>query len=312
MNIKRILIICLCIGLIACQEDDQQFGEIVAPSNLTIDTEIVGADADNPFGDGSGEVIFTADADNAISYEFKYSGNEQNAPSGRASYIFSNQDVNTYTVTAVAYGKGGVSTSETVDVEVLVTYDPPVELKTKLYNFDPENPDAVTSRTWRIKAEAPNHFGLGPVDGEIPTEWYGAGINEKAGVGMYDDRYIFDSEGNFTFITNANNDEGDTDPSGTVFGRAGLIDELGASGGEANGADIENLPFEDFQVTYSLIELSGKETISISGIGFIGYYTGGNHNYEIFDRSVPNELLLRTTDGNNEFDWWFILQAVDE
>lgn len=302
---------CLCIGFVACQEDDQQFGEVVAPTNLTIEAEIVGADADNPNGDGSGEVIFTADADNAISYEFKYNSDERNAPSGEESFLFSTQGTNTYTVTAVAYGTGGVSTSETIEVEVLVLYEPPVELKEKLYNFDPANPDAVTSRTWRIKAEAPGHFGLGPVGGDIPAEWFAVSSNEKAGVGMYDDRYIFDSENNFTFITNANNDDDGTDPSGTVFGRDGLIDQLGGSGGEVNGADVENFPFEDFQVTYSLIEPGGAETISLTGIGFIGYYTGGNHNYEIFDRSVPNELLLRTTDGNNEFDWWFILQAVN-
>lgn len=305
-NLKFIPIALLGLLItMSCQEDDQQFGELVAPANLTIEAEIVGADADNPNGDGSGEVIFTAKADNAISYAFNYNSNTENAPSGTTSIIFATQGLNTYTVTAVAYGKGAVSTSETIEVDVLALYEPPVELKSKLYDFDPDNPEAYSSKTWRVKAEAPNHFGLGPVGGSIPTEWYGAGVNEKDGVGMYDDRYIFDSDGIFKFITNVNTD----DATGTVFGRAGLIDDLNSSGGEANGDDIENLPYEDFEVSYSLIEPAGTETISLSGIGFIGYYTGGNHNYQIFDRSVPNELILKTTDGNGQFDWWFILTS---
>ena len=35
-----------------------------------------------------------------------------------------------------------------------------------------------------------------------------------------------------------------------------------------------------------------------------------NHKYEIFSRSA-NEMLIRTTDGNTEFDWWFILVPVE-
>jgi hypothetical protein len=124
---------------------------------------------------------------------------------------------------------------------------------------------------------------------------------------MYDDRYIFNSNGTFEFITNINSG----DSTGTVFGRAGQIDQLGGSGGTVNGADVENLPYEDFQVAYSLIAPGGTETISFSGNGFIGYFTGGTQNYEIFDRSVPGELILKTTDGNNEFDWWFILTSEE-
>ena len=40
----------------------------------------------------------------------------------------------------------------------------------------------------------------------------------------------------------------------------------------------------------------------------MGYYIGGNHTYIIEDRG-PNEMVLRSTDGNGEFDWGFILIA---
>lgn len=301
MKFRTYLMAFLCIGLFACQEDDQQFGELLAPSNLNINVDIAGADADNPNGDGSGVVEISATADNAISYAFIYSGNKRNAPSGETSFIFSNLGVNTYTVTAVAYGTGGISSSETIEFDVLATYEPPAELLEKLIGDG--------NKQWRIKFEDPGHFGLGPVDGNIPTEWYGAGVNEKSGVGMYDDRYIFGADGTFTFITNIENGD---DPSGTVFGRVNLIDQLGGTAsGTANGADIENYPYEDFQESWQLIAPGGTETISLSGVGFIGYYTGGSHNYRIFDRSVPNELTLSTTDGNGEFEWWFIITSEE-
>lgn len=301
MKLRTYLMAFLCIGLFACQEDDQQFGELLAPSNLNINVDIAGADADNPNGDGSGVVEISATADNAISYAFIYSGNKRNAPSGETSFIFSNLGVNTYTVTAVAYGTGGISSSETIEFDVLATYEPPAELLEKLIGDG--------NKQWRIKFEDPGHFGLGPVDGNIPTEWYGAGVNEKSGVGMYDDRYIFGADGTFTFITNIENGD---DPSGTVFGRVNLIDQLGGTAsGTANGADIENYPYEDFQESWQLIAPGGTETISLSGVGFIGYYTGGSHNYRIFDRSVPNELTLSTTDGNGEFEWWFIITSEE-
>jgi hypothetical protein len=301
-----ILSLLVLLVIVSCQDDDQQFGEINAPSNIDITAEIIGADSENPNGDGSGEVIFTAKADNAISYGFVYQSNKKNAPSGSASFIFSTLGVNSYTISVIAYGKGGVSSSETFDVEVLATYEPPVELKAKLYDFDPNNPDAATSKTWRIKSSVPGHFGLGPVGGNIPVEFFGVAPEEKVGVGMYDDRYIFDSDGTFKLITNVNND----DTSGTVFGRGAYVDQLGSSGGTPNGDDIENLPLEDFQTTWQLINPGGAETISLSGLGFIGYYTG-THNYQIFDRSEPNEMTLKITDGNSEFDWWFIITSEE-
>src|SRR5690606_35000259 len=44
---------------------------------------------------------------------------------------------------------------------------------------------------------------------------------------------------------------------------------------------------------------------------FMGYYIGGNHQYRIFDRSVANEMILTSTDGNGEFNWWFIITSEE-
>jgi hypothetical protein len=127
-------------------------------------------------------------------------------------------------------------------------------------------------------------------------EWYAAGANEKANTGMYDDRYVFSADGTFQHLTN-----------GTIIGRDPLIDELGTTGGTQDGADILNRPLDDYSGLWTLSAPGGNETISLSGTGFIGYYIGGNHQYGIANRAVPNEMVIYSVDGNGEFRWWFTI-----
>lgn len=302
-NLKHtVLLLCAMFTIISCQDEDISFGDITAPSNIQIDVEIIGVDANNPNGDGSGIVNFVATADNAISYQFVYNNAVSSAPSGLKSYSFSTLGLNTYTVSVIAFGTGGASTTKTIEVEVLSLYEPPAELITLL--------TGNSSRTFRIKNEVASHFGLGAIDGGL-NGYYPAPPNAKEGVGMYDDRYTFNIDGTFTHNVDGTNDDPVNDPTGTVFGREGLIDELNGSGtGTANGADIENYPYQDYSEQWTLTGPGGTETINLTGIGFIGYYIGGDHTYEIEMRSA-NEMVLRSTDGNGEFDWGFILIAVD-
>lgn len=286
----------------SCVDDDFEIGEIKAPSNLNVATEVVGVTEEMPYGDGSGEVIFEASAEGAMTYKFIFEdGSSVTTPSGVYTHQFSNTGTNINPVTVIAYGPGGTATSVLTEVEVLVTYEPPADLLEKL-----------VGKEWRIKASAPGHFGLGPVGGLIPAEWYGAGPNEKAGTGMYDDRYIFEEDGTFIHIVDATNDDPTLDPTGTIVGRVGLIDELNAPGGTVEGADVLNVPFEDYTAEWFISAPGGVETINITGLGFIGYYIGGDHRYQIFDRSGTNDIVLRSTDGNGEFDWWFILTSASE
>ena len=298
INYIKTVLFAVVFTFLGCQEDEYSFGDIVTPSNIQITAEIVGADAANPYGDGSGVVNFAATADNSVSYKYVFNGEETVSLSGNNSINFSSLGVNTYTVTVVASGTAGVSSSKSIEVEVLSTYAPPVDLIAKLYGYDPADPTAVTSRTWKVHSTKDKHFGLGPVGGQVLTEWYGAGPDEKAGTGMYDDRFTFSSDGTFTHVTN-----------GTVFGRDPyIVNDLGPNAsGNVNGADIENYAFDDYAASWTLTAPGGIETISLSGTAFLGYYTGGNHQYQIFDRETPNEMILKTTDANAEFDWWFII-----
>lgn len=132
-NIKYIItFLSLALIFSACEETDYEFGDIIAPSNVQVTAQIVGQDADNPFGDGSGDVNYMVTANNAITYTFVKEGSASTAPNGAKSYSFVSTDgpvgtfsVSKQTVTAVALGTAGASSSVSIEVEVLAPNVPP-------------------------------------------------------------------------------------------------------------------------------------------------------------------------------------------
>ena len=153
---------------------------------------------------------------------------------------------------------------------------------------------------WRIKKAAGGHLGVGPADQYSPI-WWSAAANDKAGKGVYDDRITFRKDGTYSYETNK-----------TGFGKKGAMDAdipavkaLGNAG--SSGGDYENIPLDSFTGTWQLTAPKGKETLSMSGIGYLGMYVGGNHRYYIYKRS-ENEMSVRTigSDGNA---WYMILIA---
>ena len=288
-NLKYLSFLTIFLLFSACEEDNYEFGPITSPTNLQVNVEIVGSSSENPNGDGTGVVYFTASAENAISYEFIIDGESVAVTtSGILEHTFYTVGVNSYEVIVIASGTAGNSTSTALSVEVLATYEPPADLVEVL--------TGGSSKTWRVKSDVQNHFGLGPPGGLIPCEWYGAGPEEKTGVGTYDDRWIINSDGTINHVTN-----------GTIFGRTAQVHaDLGNNGtGSTDGADILNYEYADYTESWVITD-PGQISINLSGNMFFTYYTGGDHVYEIWDYN-DNELYLKTLDGAAEFTWWFIL-----
>ncbi len=97
-------------------------GGDITPSNLTINTEIVGVTASNPNGDGSGVVNFTVAAVNATSYKILIGTNTINSTTGLFSYTFTDMGTNTYTIYVSAYnGSKFISASKVLTVYVIPT-----------------------------------------------------------------------------------------------------------------------------------------------------------------------------------------------
>jgi len=292
-NFRYILtFLSLALVFSACEEETYEFGDIIAPSNLQITAQIIGQDADNPFGDGSGTVNFTATASDVITYKFVQNGSESMAPAGTKTYNFGVTGTHTYAVTVLAIGTGGVSSSATIEVEVLALYAAPADLLTML--------TSDSSRTWRLKAEGAGHFGVGPADSLDPI-WWAAAPYDKDGYGAYDDTFTFNSDGTFTHTTND-----------TAYGQAGsMTADLGGDFGlTANGnGEFENYPLANYSEGWALSAPGGQETLTFSNIGYHGFYVGGDHSYAIISRT-ENEMRLRTI-GADGLGWFAILIAVE-
>jgi len=287
----KLAFVLIAFSFIGCEKEEYKLGTINAPSGVSITAEIVGADADNPNGNGTGVVHFNAVGSDVITWKFVHNGVERMVPSGKATYAFSTIGLHTYTVSAVAIGAGGSTSDVATNVEVLATYEPPADLIAKL-----------TEGTWRVPIPDGGHMGVGPTDGTTGV-WWTAGPGDKSTTGMKDDTYTFNADGTFTFNVGADFE---------IFGKGYALEtDFGGLRDQSpdGNNDVENFPVTQEDVdnlsgTWYITAPGGKETINLSGLGFIGFYHQA-HAYEILDRSVGNEMKLKSIYAyeNNAWFW---------
>jgi len=289
MNIKKYIIVFLCLGLIACQDDDQQFGELVAPSNLTVEAQVIGANEESPDGDGSGEVNFKVSADNAITYRFLFGDNtDEMVPSGEILKTYNS--TGTFTVTIVAFGKAGISSSVSTEVEVRSDFEDP---ETELLLTGGEG----SSKTWFVARGESGHLGVGPVESSTP-DFFAATPNLLADC-FYDDQITIGlQDGDITF---------NHDNAGVTFFNAEFV---GVGGGGGN--EDQCLPFDtsgDKFITLSAAnsivsqELSVGTVINITDGGFMSYYINTS-SYEVLE-ITEDFLSVRALSGSaNPLAWY--------
>ena len=313
------------------EEDQYSFGEIIAPSNIQISANIIGKDSDNPNGDGSGEVEFTVIADNAITYKFVNNGAESLKPDGKIKYTFTSLGVNSYTITAIAVGSGGTTSSQSITVDVKVTYVPPAALIT-----------ALTTGTWKISKDEKGHLGVAAGlnsdnkanaanwGAPIPW-WWSADPLSKENTAIYDDRYTFSEwdpstgKGKFSF---------DVGPDGSIFGKeepmkADLGGDRGATSTGDPNYEYEYYPYESYDVEFTIAPFTARwdwnqdgeyadtsdgqeiypgEKIIFSAKGFLGFYVG-NQEFFIWERS--DKRIRYTTIGFDGNSWHGIIDNIN-
>ncbi|WKL48212.1 family 16 glycosylhydrolase [Flavobacterium pectinovorum] len=293
-----------------CQKDDFAFGSIDTPTNLQVTVEIVGKTADAPDGDGSGMVKLTATADNAISYKYVFSdGTSENSPNGKFTKRFTKTGVNTYTVTLIATGRGGVASNITLDVTVLSNFsdDEAVQFLT-----------GGTSKKWYWSASEVGHLGVGPnnTDPEknaIP-DYYKAGAFEKAGSPtsscLYDNELIFSLDGD-QLKYQLNN-------GGATFFNAAFASVAGGSGPsdscltyDAGGIKTVSLSPSESVVTKNpnpSTQTRGT-MMNFSDNGFMGYYIGQN-SYEILSITANRMVVRAVMGGDASLAWYHIFTTT--
>jgi len=297
-NIKpmkfRVFFFILVAGLlISCGGDSEPDPpKVLLPSNLIVSTEIDGASAENPEGDGSGVVNFSATADNASTFRLEYDGFSQTMTNGKLTVTFEMPGIQQYDIKITAIGSGNGSVSKDVLVEVKREYEVPADLLTLLTNNG--------SQKWRIKSESDGHMGVGPLGASSPEFW-AAKAFEKESTSMYDDFFIFEADNSFNYKT-----------GGAVYGKAAPLEsDLGSSSEPVNEDDeIENYPLSDYSGIWQYAPINGDDVLFLSDNGFLGFYTGGTHAYTIL-ATTEKELVLRT-EGADELSWFFILTTDEE
>ena len=290
MKIKNLIIIALAVSLFSCQNDDQQFGEIVEPSNVTLEAEIVGADEDNPNGDGSGEVIFTASADDALNYRFYFGDSTNDSDeSGTIEKQYTRTGLNDYTVTVVASGIAGTSVSTSIDITVLSEFE------------DDEAKQFLTggsSKTWYVASQEPGHLGVGPIEESTP-DFFSATPGLLANC-LYNDEITFGLDGQDITFDHVN--------QGVTFFNAAFLD-VGGGGGDSD----QCLPFDvSGQKITSLIPAESNvpqdETrgtgFTISDGGFMSYFINTS-TYEILEIS-EGFLHIRALSGQQNPLAWYL------
>lgn len=308
-NLKYIfgLILATMLVLVGCKEETFEFGDLKAPSNLVINTDIVGVSSDNPNGDGSGEVHISVDATDAITYHVGFSKiddysnvNYKVLPSGVLTTKFTSPGVNTYRISVIAYGPGGSATNATKDIIVRSDFVPDAALVTAITD------DA--SKTWIVDKDVPAHFGVGPW-GDTSPIWWTAGVDEKLETQpcFYSTTFTFTKNANGTFelVVDATADgiftktgdltnlpgipaEGDEDCYAEYSGGTGSFNFVPSS----NGIEAT----DEFPSTKTAMKLGSSDI-------FIGYGSLQDE-YEILE-ITPNFMYLRVQ-GTETGNGWYI------
>jgi beta-glucanase (GH16 family) len=300
---KYFLLIASLIFAIGCQEEDNSFGDLSAPTNLVIQADIQGQDGTNPNGDGSGIVNFVATASNAISYKYVFSdGTSANAPSGQFQKRFTQPGVNDYTVTITASGRGGVSTITTLNLQVRSDFTD-VEAVQFLTNGSQKN--------WYWSASEPGHLGVGPNNSDATQNYYGyyyqAAPWEKAG--SPDSSCLYENVLNFSLVGGQLKYQ--LNNGGNTFFNASFNSVVGATSGsdgcytyDTSGLKTVTLsPSESVVVANNVPNQTRGTVMNFSDGGFMGYYIGQS-SYEIISITA-NRMVVRAVMGNNPALAWY-------
>ncbi len=292
MKYFKIILSILAVAFLfsSCQDDDLGLDTIVVPTNLQVTTEIS--------DDGSGEVSFQATANDALSYKYIYSdGTSAVSLGGDITKRFTSVGLNTYLVTVVAYGKGGVSSSKSLEVEVRSDFN------------DPETKQLLTggsSKTWYIASAVPGHLGVGQnVNDEGPIVDGGGFFAGSPNFGpdcFYDDTMTFSLNANDDIVYEYQN-------FGVTFFNVGYTSQFGGNGEEDQCLDFTSpgaVPLSLVPASSGISsQLSTGTALNIANDGFVGYYIGQNQ-YEILSID-ENKMVLRAVQRNNDFLAWYLI-----
>ena len=248
-NLHYLFFALVLLGTLSCKREDPQLGDPPTDADAAF---VATPSAANPniieFTAGNQEMTAIWDL-----------GNGSTAKGGMVTGTYPN--AGTYTVTLTVFNQGG-SASSSQDI-VIANTDPSL-LDSPLFNALTGGASGPGSKTWVIDSASAAHFGVGPdpigAAGNWP-EYYAAAAGDKAGVGMYDDRYVFYlNEFQFDMVNN-----------GHVYVHNTLAADF--PGSYENAVDYTAPYTNQLDETWTITE-GADTTLTVSGNSFLGMYTG--------------------------------------
>jgi hypothetical protein len=134
----------ICFLTLACSSDnssesnvDPSIEEPIIPSDLTLQVNIIGQTDSFPNGDGSGIITCSANAIDAVNYEFRFgSGVTEQSETGQIEYTYSDQGINSHTVYVYAYSSTGHYTSTFYTFDLFVEAEAPEASWSEEFNYN--------------------------------------------------------------------------------------------------------------------------------------------------------------------------------
>lgn len=307
MRAIRNILIPFCTVLLvtmSCQDEDLKIGDLTVPTNIQVTTEIVGVDSNNPNGDGSGFVNFSAQADNTITYIYNFGDDSDNvATTGSVTHRFTKVGVNPYTVTVTASGAGGVQSSKSMIIEVFSSFD------------DQEAKDflsggAGNSKTWYWAADKNGNIGLGPntvqPGGEHTYSQYFTAIPW-----LSDKLCMYEAE--MVFTQTADNALTYQQTVGEAYIPGTYAGNLGVDGDICHGSNIVpsvlGVKNVSLSPSSSIATIDGGyrgTTMTFSDGGFMCWYVGSSI-FEIIE--VTESILKVRVEESPDFAWYCYFQT---
>lgn len=256
-----------------CDKNDYSFGDLTTPGKPVLTITINGKDATHPYGDGTGNIQLSINSEHAYNYKVDF-GDGQQPKTGTVSnisYGYKHTGTKKFTITVIASGKAGISSSSTVDVEIYRAFTP--------------NPDLVKMLTnngikkWRVDKDAPGHLGVSSADVLTPA-WWAAGPNEKDGLGIYDDVYTFNASGN-VFTHTTNND---------LFGKKEYLKDFDPTLTGTGDYTLSGPKAAEYTETFGYDGSATTEFITFPVKGHMGMYLG-THKFQVLERTDTHMTL---------------------
>ncbi|QJB35448.1 PKD domain-containing protein [Chitinophaga oryzae] len=257
----------------SCGKDDYKFGDLTTPGKPVLTLTVNGKDAAHPNGDGSGTIQLNISSEHAYNYKVDF-GDGQAPKTGTVSaytYTYKHTGVKKFTITVYASGKAGITSTNTMEVEIYRAFTPAPELVSMLTN------NGV--KKWRVDKDAPGHLGVSAADVFTPA-WWAAAPDEKAGLGIYDDIYTFNANGN-VFTHTTNND---------LFGKKEYLKDFDPAMTGTGDYTLTGAKAADYTETFGFDGSATEEFITFSVKGHLGIYLG-THKFQVLERTDTHMTL---------------------